>query len=281
MNKNKINTLCEQIEKIAKKMSAFTYRDVEMITEESKENIEKAIKKLVKKNFIKEQNGKYVCIPKGPETERVFYNEDYVKSLEARIDYLNKVLKDQKELDILLQNMTPDTFVPQEIYIKHFKDVDGYCNYFFAPVKTKKYIFKIVKALKETQNLAHWEVIDYCLNNDISIEEIYGGRFALYTYGFNFYITDEKPTEPEEIYTLFKRAYLTPDCLSASEAKVQAVYQFGQKIDYPIYWKNFRHPLAYLRQLLQEYTKDEIRKYRTPNYAEFNLEEIPLGEENC
>jgi len=63
---------------------------------------------------------------------------------------------------------------------------------------------------------------------------------------------------------------------AAREAKVQAVYQFGQKIDYPIYWENFRHPLAYLKQLLKEYTVDEIRKYRTPNYSEFNLEEIPI-----
>jgi len=114
MNKNKINTLCEQIEKIAKKLSTFTYQDVEMMTEESKENIDKAIKKLIRKKLIKEQNGKYICIPKEPETERVFYTKDYVKSLETRVEYLENVLKDQKELDLLLQNMTPDIFEPRK-----------------------------------------------------------------------------------------------------------------------------------------------------------------------
>ncbi|MBR1680250.1 hypothetical protein IJ707_00500, partial [bacterium] len=77
----------------------------------------------------------------------------------------------------------------------------------------------------------------------------------------------------EEILKGFN--YLSPVKLNPYEARDLAILKFEEHIGSLVDWDKFHCPRYYLNKLKKEYSKEEIQKYRTYNFSEFDIDSVP------
>ena len=85
--------------------------------------------------------------------------------------------------------------------------------------------------------------------------------------------TQNNSEENEEILKRLK--YLSPEKLNPYEARDLAILKFEEHIGSLVDWDKFHCPRYYLNKLKKEYSKEEIQKYRTYNFSEFDIDSVP------
>ena len=279
MNENKqVNLLDKKIEKAAKKLNIFNIDDIANIIEASKKDIMVSLNNLIDKGIIKNHSDGFIVIPPKPTT--VYYSPNYIPEEDNDNNNKKDSSKD-KELDILIKNLTPELTNPQEIYIKHFGEIEGYYKYFFAPLEVREKILFILQSLKSTQDMSDEIINDYCYENGLIFDSYKKAAELLPRKGFSLFLPEYTLEDPIEIYEFFKAFYLAPYGLSAKEALELAHERFEKYIiDAEVNWEYFKGPWYYLRKVVNDYSIPSIRKMRRYNYSEFDFDSMKLENVN-
>ncbi len=270
LSKRDKNELDRKIEKIAKKLNVFTYNDIETLIGAKNIDIVNSLEFLLVNKVIKKMKDGFVYVSKFKPQNEQFQKSETIEVIE---DVKCNRPRDV-ELEILINHLTPTTTEPKEIFIKHFKDLQGYIDFFFSSVEAREKILRLVWLLKCSREMTKSELDDMCKQIHILPRDIYEASINLPKYGFGFYLRNEPICEPIEIYLYFKEFYLTPACLTARQARKMAISKFEDLVDAEFFHYAFKPPFHYLKRLLNEYTKQEIRTFRTANFSKFNLEEL-------
>lgn len=270
LSKRDKNELDTKIEKIAKKLNVFTYNDIETLIEAKNVDIINSLEFLLFNKVIKKIKDGYVYVSKfKPQNEQIQKSKP--------IEYINNIQSKRpqdEELDILIKHLTPTTTDPKEIFIKHFKDLKGYIDFFFSSVEAREKLLRLVRLLKYSREMTKSELDDMCKAMHILPRDVYDASINLPKYGFSFYLRNEPVTDPIEIYLYFKEFYLTPARLTAKEAMKLSIAKFEDKVEEVFFSFYFKPPFHYLRKLMTEYSKEDIKRFRTANFSKFNLEEL-------
>ena len=80
--------------------------------------------------------------------------------------------------------------------------------------------------------------------------------------------------EPGEIYYFFKEYYLSPKQLTIIDARELAIQRFERLIKMRINRNRVTRAKVMLRWVQQEYTPEQIEKFRNINFSEFDTEKI-------
>ena len=270
-----------KIIKIAKKLNIFTFNDIETLIETSKIDIIKSLEYLTTNKIIRKQDNCYVYIPQIPtKTNKKQNKHKDIATEEPNVTIEASPPKDifsttPEEFRTLFYNLELKNREPREIYVKHFKDFGGYDRFFYSPIDARNKILKLLKILKETHGFSQKELEKYARKRSLSTKTIHAARHILPQYGFMYYLTNYPTCEPLEIYQYFKEYYLSPEKLNPYEARDLAILKFEEHIGSPVDWDKFHCPRYYLNKLKKEYSKEEIQKYRTYNFSEFDIDSVP------
>ncbi len=106
----------------------------------------------------------------------------------------------------------------------------------------------------------------------ISIRSYYVYKKEILTNGLSNLALSKRKTEPGEIFYFFKEYYLSPKKYSAAEARQLAINKFEQMTGIDMFCSVVSSSSTMYKKLLQEYSSEDIQKYRTPNFSEFDME---------
>ena len=234
----------EKIIYLARKLKSFTFNDIFLLAETSKEELKNTLQKLVKEGVLKSTNQGFIfCefkqIP--PPTEPV------VKSAKTR--FINE--KDFVKFD---EVTIPNT---KNLTSQELNDIPEY---------NRKKRDKFLHLLKITNRLHGKKLMEFIeeynkLNplNPTSYANLIRKRTAYVKYGdaalISKFGSKRKPYYPEmeEYYAIFKKFYLTNYCISFENCRKNTAKIFQ------ILLKNFPSSMAFKRRLYKDFSLKEIK----------------------
>lgn len=253
MARRKKRLLEKQIEIIAKKLNIFTIDDIEVLLEKSKLELIPCLEYLISKKILKNDGNCYIYIPpkiKSIKNEQVEYNKD---SLIHCLPFRPKRHK--------------------EIYLRNINEMDGFVDYFFAPQYVKDRIKTMFKVIKEAQGKNGNKLKEILDKNNVSMD-----RYKKYKYEFTnnglVNVLGKTTREPGEIFYFYKEYYLSPKQLSSNDAWELAIQRFEKLIKLRLNRSKITPPKTMYGWLKQEYTTEQIEKFRNYNFSEFDTENL-------
>lgn len=253
MARRKKRALEKQIEIIAKKLNIFTLDDIETLLEKSKLELIPSLEYLISKKILKNEDNCYIYIP--PKT---------------------KTLKNEQadnNQDSLIHCLPFRPKRPKEIYLRNINEMDGFVDYFFAPQYVKDRIKMMFKVIKEAQGKKGNKLKEILDKNNVSMD-----RFKKYKYEFTnnglVNVLGKTTQEPGEIFYFYKEYYLSPKQLSSNDAWELAIQRFEKLIKLRLNRSKITPPKTMYGWLKQEYTTEQIEKFRNYNFSEFDTEKL-------
>lgn len=259
--------LGSEIIKIAKKLNIFTIRDVEVLLEKPAIEIIPIVEGLIKQKIINKDDNSYTYI----QTENIFpLSQSETKPTKQKYNY-NREYKDRLPLKTL--PFKPEK--PKEIYFRHINEMEGFKEYFFSPQPRKDYIKNIMQILKVAHNLKGKKLENFLKENNMTVSHYKKLKLDISLSGLKTLLYKRrKPQEPVEIYYFFKEYYLSPVQLSAMDSRELAIQRFERLTGMNICRDHIRQSDYMLQMLKTEYSKEDIERYRNPNFSEFDVENM-------
>ncbi len=254
MARKKKQILELQIETIAKKMNIFSLNDIEVLLEKNKVEIIPILEKMVNKNKLKYEDNSYIYIP-----DKIVFAK-------------NENIIDNREHS-LIHCLPFRPKKPKEVYLRHINEMDGFVDYFFAPQHIKNKIQRILKVLKEAHGSTKAQLDEILRKNKMSIDTYHKYKREICANGL-VNIVGSMTEEPGEIFHFYKEYYLSPKQLSSEEAHELAIQRFERLIKLRINRSKITSSEKMLKWLENEYSKNEIKKFRTYNFSEFDVEHM-------
>lgn len=253
MARRKKRLLEKQIEIIAKKLNIFTLDDIEVLLEKSKLELIPCLEYLISKKILKNDGNCYIYItPK-------------IKSIK------NEQVDNNKDSLIHCLPFRPKR--PKEIYLRNINEMDGFVDYFFAPQYVKDRIKTMFKVIKEAQGKNGNKLKEILDKNNVSMD-----RYKKYKYEFTnnglVNVLGKTTREPGEIFYFYKEYYLSPKQLSSNDAWELAIQRFEKLIKLRLNRSKITPPKTMYGWLKQEYTTEQIEKFRNYNFSEFDTEKL-------
>lgn len=253
MARRKKRALEKQIEVVAKKLSIFTLDDLEVLLEKSRLELIPCLEFLVSRNILKQEDNSYIFIP--PKTKSVKTEESGTQE------------------DSLVHCLPFRPKKPKEVYLRNINEMDGFVDYFFAPQFIKNRIKTMFKVIKEAQGKKGNKLKEILDRNNVSME-----RYKKYKYEFTnnglVNVLGKSTQEPGEIFYFYKEYYLSPKQLSSNEAWELAIQRFEKLIKLRLNRSKITPPKTMYSWLRQEYTTEQIEKFRNYNFSEFDTEKL-------
>ncbi|MBR1425023.1 hypothetical protein IJ579_05630 [bacterium] len=256
-----------EITKIAKKLNIFTIQDIEVLLEKPAIEIIPIVESLVKQKIIKKDNNSYIYI----QAENIFpLQQTETKPTKQKYNY-NREYKDRLPLKTL--PFKPEK--PKEIYFRHINEMEGFKEYFFSPQPRKDYVKNIMRILKAAHNLRGKKLENFLKENNMTVSKYKKLKLDIALRGLRPLLNKKlNPQEPAEIYYFFKEYYLSPVRLSAKDSRELAIQRFERLTNMNICRDHIRQSKYMLAILQTEYSKEDIEKYRNPNFSEFDVENM-------
>lgn len=244
-----------KIEKIARKLNIFQAEDIEILTEASKTDIVSTIEKMVSKGILKSDKNSYIFIPKMSKSKNKQENSNPRNS----------------ECSFKVLPFRPKK--PKEIYLRHINEMDGFVDYFFATQARKNKIKRILSILKETHGVCKKKRTEILKKYKMAEDTFTRYKNDISKNGL-VNLVGKGEHEPGEIFYFFKEYYLSTKKYTAEESRELAILRFERLIGARINRNKIMLAHWMLKRLKKEYKKDEIEKYRTPNFSEFDVEKL-------
>lgn len=253
MTRRKKTLIEKQIEVVAKKLNIFTINDLEVLLEKTKLELIPYLEFLVSKNLLKYDNNSFHYIPP--------------KSKSNKIEIL-----DNKE-DSLIHCLPFRPKKPKEIYLRNINEMDGFVDYFFATKATKDRIKKMFKVVKEAQDKKGDKMNEVLKRNKISFQcyQKYKNEFS--KNGL-INLLGNSTQEPGEIFYFYKEYFLSPQQLTSEEAWELAIQRFEKLIKLRLNRCKITRPSTMYKWMKQEYTDEQIEKFRIYNFSEFDTDKL-------
>lgn len=262
--RDKYKELKDEIIKIAKKLSIITVHDIEVLLERPPLEIIPAIETLIGKGYLKKEENSYIYIK---DIKPLPVPSSGNKSKNNH----NKKYKDRLPLKVL--PFKPQK--PKEIYFRHINEMEGFKEYFFAPQKVKDYIKNIMRILRTAHNLKYKKLREFLKENNLTVSAYEKLKTDIAVSGLRTLLGRKRNAqEPAEVYYFFKQYYLSPVKLSAEDSRELAIQKLERITGMRIGREYIRIHDVMLKDLKEEYTKEEIEKFRTPNFSEFDVENM-------
>lgn len=253
MARRKKRLIERQIEIVAKKLSIFTFNDLEVLLEKSKLELIPSLEFLVSKNILKHEDNSYIFIP--PKIK------------------VNKSQESNNQENSLIHCLPFKTKKPKEVYLRNINEMDGFVDYFFAPQYVKNRIKTMFKVIKEAQGKKGNKLKEILDKNNVSM-----WQYKKYKYEFTnnglVNVLGTSIQEPGEIFYFYKEYYLSPKQLSSNEAWELAIQRFEKLIKLRLNRSKITPPKTMYGWLKQEYTTKQIEKFRNYNFSEFDTEKL-------
>lgn len=253
MARRKKRTLEKQIEVVAKKLSIFTLNDLEVLLEKPRLELIPSLEFLVSKKILKHEDNSYIFIP--PKNKAI------------------KVEEPNNQENSLVHCLPFRPQKPKEIYLRNINEMDGFVDYFFAPKHIKDRIKTMFKVIKETQGKKGNKLKEILNKNNVSMD-----RYKKYKYEFTnnglVNVLGKSTQEPGEIFYFYKEYYLSPKQLSSNDAWELAIQRFEKLIKLRLNRSKITPPKTMYNWLRQEYTTEQIEKFRNYNFSEFDTEKL-------
>ena len=220
---------------------------------------------MVKKGYLKEESDCFIYLP--PKIT------DPKKS-QSKEAIIERFLKNPEKLNQNIYTLPFQVTKPKEIYFRHINEMEGFAEYFFATPKVKAKIKKFLIILKETHGLKGNELSEVIKKHKISRKTYFKYKKEIIQYGLKRIATSSGTKEPGEIFYFFKEYYLSYRKYTADEARELAILKLENLIDEQLDRNRISGAYQMLRRLNKEYSKEDIDKYRTANFSEFDTEHI-------
>lgn len=131
--------------------------------------------------------------------------------------------------------------------------------------------------LKETQGLRGSKLSQVLKKHEMSIKAYRRYKKEICQNGLVNLVGNDS-AEPGEIYYFFKEYYLSPKKLNIDEARELAIQRFERLIKMQLNRGKITTAWTMYKRLKQEYTIEQIEKFRNYNFSEFDTEK--MFEEN-
>ncbi len=243
-----------QIETLAKKLNNFTLSDVEILVEKPKMDIIPMLEQMVNKGRLKCENEVYTYVPK-------------------ELKCTNKKHSGSTDINSTIHSLPFKPFKPKETFVRNINELDGFVDYFFATPPIKERIKKMFKILKDSHGMKGTKLKTFLAENKISMERYLKYKREISENGL-VNLVGSSTREPGEIYYFFKEYYLSPKQLSIVDAKELAIRRFERLIKMRINRNRVTNAKVMLRWVQQEYTPEQIEKFRNINFSEFDTEKM-------
>ncbi len=238
--------------KIAKKLGVFKAEDIETLTGYSKVEVTLLLEKLVLRKILKVENDVFTLIPQDEKPKRK----------------TSDILSERKVLAFLVKK-------PKEVYFKRINDIVGYHEFYFAPIRIKNHIKKMLTVLKEAHGLSVEKQKEIFKRHGTSLKSYRKFRDEISQNGF-INILSKYDYEPGEIYYFFKEYYLSIRRYTEDEAWELAIKRFERMLPQNIVVnrQNISSAQRMHNRLRKEYKGEGIEKFRKVNFSEFEVESI-------
>ncbi len=253
MPRRKKRLIERQIEVVAKKISIFTLDDIEVLLEKSKLELIQSLEYLVSKKILKFEDNCYIYIPPKIKKEKVEQNNNEENSLIHCLPFKTKK--------------------PKEIYLRNINEMDGFVDYFFAPKYIKDRIKTMFKVIKEAQGKKGNKLKEILDKYNVSIWQYKKYKYEFTNYGL-VNVLGSSTKEPGEIFYFYKEYYLSPKQLSSNDAWELAIQRFEKLIKLRLNRSKITPPKTMYGWLKQEYTSEQIEKFRNYNFSKFDSENL-------
>lgn len=244
-----------KIEKIAKKLNTFQAEDIEVLTEAPKIEVVSTIEKMISKGVLKSNNDIFTLVPKTIKPKK---KEDNFN--------INKQISSIKVLPFRPKK-------PKEVYLRHINEMDGFANYFFATQARKDKIKRILTVLKESHGLSNEKLKEVLKKHQMGEKRYFKYKNEISRNGLKN-LVEARNAEPGEIFYFFKEYYLSTKKYTSEEARELAILRFERLIGMKINHHKITIAHFMLRRLKKEYSNEEIERFRTVNFSEFDVEKM-------
>lgn len=256
MKRIKRSTIEKNLEIIAKKLNIFTIEDAEVLLEKSRIEIIPELEKLVSRNKLKQEDETYIYIPR-----KVKKTNNVIPLFDDKtiIEYLPFKVKK-----------------PKEVHVRNINNMDGFVDYFFATQATKDRIHEMFKVFKAAEGKSGEKLEKVLKKHNYTIQKYLKLKNEVARNGL-VNLVGTSTNEPGEIFYFYKTYFLSPKKLSSQEAWELAIQRFEKLIKMRLNRSKITRPSTMYKWMRQEYSLEEIHKYRNYNFSKFNTDNIFEG----